>query len=439
MPTLILYAGEIKPAKSVLGMFNGSESFVISNRFFQTESMYDPNKDDITKRKENDSGFRLSSPHIYWKDPKTGAFVKGCCIAWNEKEHERKKYYAMKPSAQAWAGKCWDKQIMKVLISPNDKDNKIQNSEKNLLLIDYQFSIGMQVLLFANVFGIDLSKYGSGEMANDAFFAKFAEDIDGVCKDLGVSPKEPLIFEEAMIKSFTNAPYFGKHQKIYVPAESQGEDEPIMPAFKTIWDSVADSYKSQLSKKPLKSKCPPALTKILADPTYLPCPNFKLTIGPNKKEDGKWKNFFDAKLRFTIKFPEKDANFNPNITMYSRYQVSKDKIDPINRKFMARLWGGKENAPYPKDKIGALHEGFIFMRPNIDFQYYATGQPTITWAVDKIAIKDIKISTVEYADGNDCFQSDSDSDDSDEEVGRSGAKLAADDDDDGYRSMEDDI
>ena len=427
---LVIYAGRIRPAKFVLGMFNGTEDFVIANRFFQRESHY-TDKDDITKAKELEAGLKLPTPRIWWKDPTTRAFTSNYIIVWaDDKEDKNKHYYFFKPPNSAAGPNFW-KRGMNLSVSTNDKDHPFHNAEKNLIQFDYQLSIAMQVLLFANAFGINIGAYGTGEMSNKDFFNRFAEDIDTMCKEQGISPKAPLIFDDAMIDSFEHAPPFGKEDGIPFPAiESESGEEP-QKAFKTVWDSIKDSYGGYLSKKPLKTKCPPCLQNITRTNNCVPCPTFRRSYQINR-EDDKYRIRFDTKITLEIKVDKSNPNYNPDIKEdFLTHFSKKTGFGVADEKFTAHLWGGTPDNLFPATK-GQGHTGLIFLRPMLNFKYYKNGTPTTKWKVIRISTKKTKVAVVDDFKIEGEVYSDSEEENEEMALSKGGAVTSTADSDDGY-------
>lgn len=425
---LILFAGKLRPAKNVLSMFNGTEDFVIANRFFPRESHY-TEKDDITKAKELEAGLKMPSPKIWWRDPNTRAYTINYVIVWaDDKDDKEKYYYFFKPPNSAISGNFW-KKTMNLSTGTNDKEHPFHNAEKNLIQIDYQLSIAMQILLFANAFNINIGEYGTGEMSNKEFFTRFGDDIDNVCKEQGIAPKAPLIFEDAMIESFNQPPPFGKENGVPFPALENDGEEP-QKGFNTVWDSIKDSYGSFLAKKPLKTKCPPCLQKITSSANYVPCPTFKRSFQINK-EDDKYNIRFDTKISLDIKLDKSNPNYNPDVKdEYLTRYPKKVGFGVADEKFTAHLWGGTPENIFPAGK-GQRHMGLIFIKPLLNFKYYKNGTPTIKWKAIRISTHKVKATVSDdfHIEGE-CY-SDSEEEVDKNELSKTGAALNV-DSDDGY-------
>lgn len=430
--SLVLWAGELKPAKSVLGVLNGSEDYVVSNKFFATKSHFDPKYDAIgvyAGTPDTSKGYRLKSPSIWWKDPSTGSFTRWYVIAWNDRKNTPKQYFIIKPPTV----EAINKPAVKLLTIPNGKETPVSEAEANMLAIDYQLSVIMQVLLFSTAFGVDIGTYGAKEMSNEAFFTRFASDIESACKEQGIADKEPLVFDGKMVESFTSPPLYAAIDKIYWPVVENGEEEEPTRAFKTIWESIKDSYSGALGKKGFKTKCPATLKKIMDSSNFCPSPSMRTAV---IHKDDKYVKRVQMKVTFRVlNGTGSNAKFCTKILKVSKNEKKPKKV-PLTRKLMPEVYGAKEANPVPDNIKGVGRNGFIYLKPSIDFAYYSQGQPTTHWDVDYMRAARVATRIDDY-DNNDEY-ADQSEEDSDSEKRGTGTGLSEDDEGDGYQAPGDD-
>ena len=404
----VIFAGELIPATTILGLLNGTEQYVIANKYFPKESLYSPKYDDITvKSSEGPNGFRLRGPTIYIKSPK-GEFVRNYVIAWTMDKNSQKRYYILKPSEQSLNPM---KQQMNLLVKPNMFADPPKEDDLNMAAFEYQILMATQVLIVANMFGVDLSKYKT-ETTNDAFFTRFANELNTILKEKCTENEKKLQlveFDKGMIDSFVKIPVYGVIDKNCVPVlEETQADEELVQAFTSFWDAIKKSFKKYL-EKPNKYlpdlEIPATLTKLLSENNFQPLPTFRSQKIITK--DDKSITSFDAKLRITSA-AEPGSDGAREFKYTTKQKVSADSVKPLTMSNMIRLWGGTTKEPNPKDKRGEAHEGKIYVIPRLDLKYYKQGNPTMSWITDKLCIRVIKQQEEDYDGGEEYYDESSD-------------------------------
>ena len=408
--TKVYYLGEFQPATSVLGMFNGTESFIIANPWFPDVSGYDAEQD-ISKPVKTKSlnGQRLNSPKIYMRNIETKALIKNYVLAWDNHKYvkgsPKKRYFIAHPAVESFQDGQWKNFQTKLKIS----STKItDSSDLAFITFDYQLTIGMQILLIARTLNIDLSKYGADEEVNNVkFFEKFKSDIISVINK--ATGKEPSItFSKDMINSFTNPPAWGKPEdsSIDVPVKLSEDETSIEEAFQTPWLAVRSVINSAMQK--LKDVTKPVLRDVFKTNDWHIAPEVRFFYAKSKRnaDDDKYHKFFNSKIKTVAKLDHDDEKKRP----YCMLKTSK-KSGVMELNDLISLWGGTPKINLPLSS-GVSWEGVIFVKPTFDFQYYRQGAPSVVMLANRFTLKKAESSSAgDYDDGMDFSDEDDDTDD----------------------------
>ena len=371
----VYYLGEFQPATSILGMFNGTESFVIANPWFPEASGFDAEQD-IAKpvKTKSVAGQRLNSPRVYMRNVETKALIKNYVLAWDNhkyvKGNQKKRYYIKTPPVEAFKDGKWSNVQTKLKISPL---GDIDESDLAFVTFDYQLTIGMQILLIARTLEIDLSKYGADEeVSNTKFFERFKSDIVSVISN--ATKKEPSItFSKDMVNSFTSPPVWGKpdDEVVDVPVKLSEDETRIEKAFQTPWLAVRSVIHSSMPK--LKDSVKPVLREVFKTTDWHIAPEVRFYYAKSKKntDDDKYHKFFNSKIKAVAKPLPDDEKKRP----YAMLKTP-TKCEIMSIPDLISLWGGTEKTPLPHTS-GASWEGVIFIKPALDFQYYRQGAPSV--------------------------------------------------------------
>ena len=392
MSKTVIYPEEITLPVSIIDMFNGTADFVITNRFFAKESMYDEHYHDIRQLKTADKGgFRLSTPIVLWRNPDTKAYDRFFVVAWCDARRQAKQYFIAKPNPKFFSEENLVRQNVKVSVIPNTKDEHIRRAEQVLCALDHQLAMGMQVLLIANLFDIDISKFPKD---NVKFFERLGEEAAKSVEEKSLKVRQ-IVFDPAYIESFTKAPCYGKIDKITIPvAKPSDDDEELVPAFKTAIDTIRDSIQIMAIRRKTKND----LYRVLTDKKDIPVPAFMHNIYKNKEEQ--YVENCSPKLKFVIKYSDKTDKIK-SITGVQRAKG----VMPMTRKDLVNAWGGEDLS-----RKGARCEGVMFIKPELSYQYFAQGQPCTIWRVDRVSTRKVESSHIDYNDGAEYFDADDEAD-----------------------------
>jgi len=413
-PRVIIYSNTIIPSKSVIGFLDGSEMFTVCNKYFTDKcGLYDPNKDDISKiATETSAGCRLKSPRVAVKPEGRTAFTNWFVIGWRDSNSSTKDYYISSPTSERFGDKPNDlfkNCHFKLIVTPSGASKDLKPEDINLTILDYQFTIIMEVLLVAELFGINLKEF-SGMYDNTEFFTKFAAAIMTSLRDkYGYKDKEkdePLRISDEYIRSYTNTPLFrnAKGENVIILLREDKENDSS--SFEMLCAELMDFIKSKKIVMPASS-----LYKKIMKKNSVPAPTFKQSVWTDTKNPEITKQGFDSRLDFCIQYEEGQPGFNPNIKshMITKKHKTKTEIVPM-KKDIVELWGGTEASPKPLNNRSVAHRGSIYITPSFDFKFYGAGQPGPNWHVNKIALKKQTLVTPDYFDGGD-FMNDSDDED----------------------------
>lgn len=427
--TQVIFAGEIDVAKSILGIFNGTEAYAIANKYFPKETGYNSKHDDLSTRmaSKSDKGFRLKAPTILMRN-KNGKLDKWFIIAWTADKGSQKDYFFKAPDSKVNIDEIFKRKRVDLYVSPNSRRDDVREDDERLAAMDYQLIMATQVLLFANLFGVNLSAYT--EEDNKAFFSRFEKEINGIMEG-ATGKKGSLSFDDAMIESFTNIPTYGRMEnKLLVPAvaEIQEDEEVLKPAFNSIWDSVKRAFSKQLgnpSKYLSSLKIPTDLTSIVSAINYCPIPS---AVRKFVKFGENYETAFDLRVRIRPKLDESGG-----WSRYTRQKISKDKTINLTRDGTYKLWGGSKSSPRPQGKRGESFEGKIFFKPELDLMYFPQGSPTMRWEVDKLSIQKKRVETIDDYDGGEEYYDESEGEGIPSKLGAT-LSTGDSDEDDGYSS-----
>lgn len=405
--TKVYYLGEFQPASSILGMFNGTESFIIANPWFPEISGYDKEQDISKPTKiKSANGQRLNSPRVYMRNIETKALIKNYVLAWDNHKYvkgsPRKRYFIAHPATESFQNGQWLNIQTKLKITTSAEPDA---SDLALVMLNYQLTIGMQILLIARTLDIDLSKYGADEEVNNTkFFERFKSDIVNVINK--ATGKEPAIsFSKEMINSFTNPPVWGRPEdsSIDVPVVLSEDKTTIEEAFQTPWLAVRSVINSSMTK--LKDVVKPVLRDVFKTNDWHIAPEIRFFYAKSKKhsDDDTYRKFFNSKIKTVAKPAIDDEKKRPYCMLKT---LKKERVMTIDD--LMSLWGGTSKTNLPMTP-GTAWEGVIFIKPNIDFQYYRQGAPSVVMLANRFTIKKAEtLSASDYDDGMDFTEDDGD-------------------------------
>lgn len=396
----IIYAGQIINASSIISLLDGSSMFCVSNPYFNVPGIYPSDKKTFLvpdKRKITSNGVTLYGVDLYVKTQTGAPYTKSFTIAWALSRGVKKSYYVMKPFDMK---KLTDNHRQKVMVSPR---GVVGNDDANLVLLDYQLCVIMEILTLAVINDIDLGTY-AGIIDNRAFIRKFYSDITARIKSFGVDDSFKFIANDAFIDSFadsfTKPPYYMKQQKKYIPIKELGNS-----AAKARIISPFAAFYSAYSNEGLIDRYKRFSSIIMANSTCIP--SFRNT-DYERKHDGEFSgehiSSIDTRLTFMIKLNESDSGFNarmPNF-LFTQKVVGKARYEQLDSVNIHQMWGLNEAR-------GVQQEGVMMITPSLAFKYYAAGNPTIEWRVEKVAVKaTVRKGAIMSAEGDEFGFSDDD-------------------------------
>ena len=155
----VIYAGDITPAKSLIGLLDGTEMFCVENPWFVVPGMRPIDKKTYMELKPSKASFGVMLSPVYLlvrtmdRKPFNSKFV----IGYTNARGERKNYFVMK---EYDISKIRENVRHKLIVSPGaDK----QISDENLIKLDQQLCMVMDVLLIAKIMDMDMKVLCSEE------------------------------------------------------------------------------------------------------------------------------------------------------------------------------------------------------------------------------------------------------------------------------------
>lgn len=372
----VIYTGDFVPAKSIIGLLDGSEMFCIANPYFFVEGVRKPDlKQYLEPCSTSKFGVMLKTADIYVRLTPTRPFTNRFSIGWTKGKGIKKDYFFMKLYE---INSIPEKFKHKLIITPK---STFTEDDAKLCTFDYQNTVVMDVLLIAKILNIDLSTYKDLK-DNTKFFAKFCVDINAaVNKLLGkgnkLQPDEEVKVDKFYIDTFTNPPTFLSKDKKLIPIRELGKPKSII---KTLWDSFYDVYSSM----DLESKL--ATFKAIIKANSFALPTFRFIDVVNKSSSVHERRF-DSRLSIIQKLDQDNKNYNANIKDFLITQrcLGPKKFEQITQHNFATLWGSTEEQPDLTK--GCTQTGCIFIIPQLEFKYYTQGNPTVEWRVEQLACK----------------------------------------------------
>lgn len=405
----VIYVGDIIPSKSIIGTLDGSEMFCVATPYFDVPGVRKPDpKKFLEQRSASKYGVMLAPAEIYVRSMPSRPFTSRFSIGWTKARGVKKSYFFMKLYE---VNTIPDKFKHKLIITP---EGQYTDDDAKLCIFDYQMAMIMDILFVSKIVGIDLSTYKDLK-DNSKFFAKFCADIlTALNKLLDKSSqigKEDFKLPKSYIDSFVNTPTFMSRDKKYFPIEQLGKPKSEI---KSLWSIFYDLY----SSNDLESKFTTWKSVIKSNATAIP--SFRFIDIINKQSQAHEKRF-DARLSIIQKLDPDNKNFNANIKDFLITQrcLGPKKFEPITQHNFATLWGSTEENPALTK--GVVQTGCVFLIPQLEFKYYNSGNPTLEWRVEQLAVK--KTSGGGGANGYDDAAAFVDDDDNDNGGGDAAAQF----------------
>lgn len=394
MSKLTIYASDLKPFTSVIGVFNGSEDFAIENPWFPIPGAKpcDP-KIWMNAIIDSKGGLFLNAPRLLRKTP-TGTFSSFFVIGWTTvvQNQKLKKGYRI----HAPYGGQPLKRKQKLMISPGNRE--LADDDNKLLLFNWQLTMVQDVLLIARIFNIDMTKYQG--MDNDKFYPAFVQDVNAKLK-----ARKATTFVEVdpeLINSWMTVPIVSKNKRkeeIFI----YDVTHPQEMAFETLMSSFYEAITSTSGKQTYDIK---GIEKVWDRPSCFAMPTFRLKTFVRKSDpEGNIVQGLDSRCIVYAKATNpKDPDFNSNMPegLYTKRQITKTRKITITKENMSELWGESEYNPKPDKHESASYDGCIFIAPSISYSFHEKGSPTIDWRIDTLAInKVVKVVSDDLEDACD--------------------------------------
>lgn len=371
----LVYVGDIVPSKSIIGMLNGTEMFCIANPYFQVDNIKRPDlKQFLEQSSSSKYGTFLSKVEIHVKTMPTRPFTSRFAIAWANARGAKKQYYIKRLYELDTIS---TKEKLKFLIGPNGGPSE---TDKKLCALDYQLTFVMDILLLAKILDINLSTYAD-LTDNSQFFAKFClEMMNSINKHLDKDSqltKDDLKVKKSYIDSFINTPIFMSRDKKYFAIEQLGKPKTTITS---IWKLFYEIYSNQ----DLASKFPKWKNIISANSAAMPTFRFVDYLNPKTNNH---ESRFDCRITIVQRLPDDNPNHNAKLPkfLFTQRCTGPNKFEPITPNNLPLLWGSTGDNPQLTG--GVVQTGCIFLVPQLDFKYYATGNPTIDWRAEQLALK----------------------------------------------------
>ena len=397
MSKLTIYASDIKPFKSVIGVFNGSEDFAIENPWFPIPGAKpcDP-KSYMGTIPDSKGGLFLNAPRLLRKTP-TGTFTPFYAIGWTtvvQNQKLRKDYRIHAP----YGGQPL-KRKQKLMVSPGNRE--LADDDNKLLLFNWQLTMIEDVLLVARILDVNLARYK--DMDNTKFYNAFIKDVNEKLKARKADTL--MVVDEELVNAWMNPPIVSKNKRkeeIFI----NDINKPQEMAFQSLMQAFYESITSIGDATNFNGKF---LERIWDKPNCFAVPTFRLKTFIRK--DDPERNAIlslDTRLIVYAKVDDpKDPDFKAKIpdSLCTSRQISKTKKVKITKQTMPELWGETEYHTNPEKHESATYSGCIFIAPTLSFSFHEKGCPTIDWRIDTLAInKTVRAEMDELEDACDFME-----------------------------------
>lgn len=392
---LIIYADQIKPAASIIGLIDGSEQFWFENPWFSV-----PGSKPVDKKTyllpisdQSGSGAFLKSPKLLARTS-AGGFTQNFSIGWTRPK-VLKEYRVNSPHKSVKD----IKQKTKLLVSPCDSNTP---EDAAILTLAWKLNYVQDIVLIAHILDIDLAKYKGAP--NDKFLPAFVEECNKILQAAGAS--KTIVLDSAYTADFEVPQILhnlDSDNSIFI--SELGSDQP---SFKSVYQEFYESVKSikTLKNRPKNKQysCVWGRSGNGATPSV----RWHSYIKAEDEEATPLK-LFDSRVTFTLKLDPDDPQYNPRIPDFilTNNQVGKAKTIKLTKPALISLWGGTSWPSTAEKKESAIQSGCIFVRPAITYSYHAKGTPTVELQADTVVLHKVNKSAdsvIEDAGG--FFQSD---------------------------------
>lgn len=386
----VIYASEIKPVSSILGVFKGTESFCINNPYFNIPGMPNITPEQYMEKKQKTAGWTLNNIQIGVKSKSNedaNLYTRRFVIGYNENADTRKPFYVARPYDTTQILKAYKH---KVNINPNS----FSALDKGLSGLDYILCEAINAGIGLKLGDIDMRNYA--ELTdNRAFFNKWAEDLTNYFKAKvnGKKLKGQITVSDEYIHSLTHTPFFITFEgKKFPVTDTDDPNTKIVSPLASLYEFCRENNLLRTLESNwqciIKSNC----TMI---PTII---NIRYK---NKKDE----IISTINSRFSIytEQEEKDPNKKPFTTYIVKLEEGKHKITHDD---MLSLWGSNRddvmtNTKDPRVKKGLMHDLKLYLLPTVSYGIYKQGNPYIEWRVDKINVMPKATnSNKDYTDGD---------------------------------------
>lgn len=396
MPKEVIYASDIQPFTSIAEALNGTSQFCIATPDIRVDGIPTPDSKDYLKIiAQSANGAMVTSPDIYVRPLPTRPYTKSFVIAWTSARGAKKSYYIMKLFNTAG---ITDKGKHKLIILPSNDGGSYGEDDLRLMTFDSQVCMIMNILFISKILKINLSGYRD-LTDNNKFFAKFCVDVINAVSKLADTQvgAEDFKLSKDYIASFTTPGIYRVIDKKTVLVKELGKPKS---AIKSIWDIFYDLYQNL----DLESRLPQWAPVIKANSGALP--SFRWLDTLDKRTNSRVKKY-DSRIEVQLKLMEGDKGYNPKIKEYfiTKYAYeAKKSPDLITATLMPKLWGS--DVSDPNRTRGARQRGCIFLTVQAEYKFYSTGNPTVAWHADQLAISEDKSGGAQEYDDAMAFFSD---------------------------------
>lgn len=386
----VIYAGELIPAKSLIGLLDGTEMFCVENPWFSVPGMRPIDKKTYMELKPSKANFGVMLSPVYLlvrtmdRKPFNSKFV----IGYTNARGERKNYFVMK---EYDISKIRENVRHKLIVSPGTEK---QLADENLIKLDQQLCMVMDVLLIAKIMDMDMKAY-AGMHDNKQFFHKFVDDVNDKMRKTTSSSDQLTVADDTYINMFDNPPYYymdPRSKELKPMFELGGRPKSSVVRLMTSFsDACATSGYEEFIDQQKRS--------LLVQNAFA-IPSIRMLDFVKNQEH---KVRYDSRLTFCIKLGEKDKGYNPNFKdfLVTQKALGGGKYQPVTPEILSTFWGGSLSDPTDKSSSGATQSGCLFLVPQLSFKFYKQGNPTVDWRVEKIAVKRINSQLgVNYTDGD---------------------------------------
>lgn len=383
---VVLYASELNLPKNIVEWLDGSGQFCFSNPWFDVPGIGKVDKKTYLEMKpDSQYGIYLNNPYLYVRDI-NGVFASAYNFPIGYANISKQGQQIVKIPKDFWICRPYDTanycrgMKCKLDISPLKNGDAFDKADTNLILMDYQVSVVMVVLLLAKVNDLNLNKYKG--LNNLQFLTKFCDEIDATISErVQKSVKIDRSTIDMLANSFVEPPYYSKNTKNeLVPVYDLDANEASFTDLYTLFREAIIRSKA-LSKYG-------NWEKVLKKPVGAMIPSIRFVPYESKRDgDGIYKLSLKCRFTLVVLVDKTDPDYKAEVAKRTtKMQVSQNELKALHTNEVPALWGAIAAQDNDTQVTrGMSHKGCIFLTYNPVFRYSEKVGPTMEWTVNRLA------------------------------------------------------